>query len=137
MNSRSYPYIERKIIRTLEEAKQFVLQTQECFQREGCKDNLETVRRQIMAVYHPDKDVALLESSKLINAAVECLKNQQPNQKTTESQKKFHTDIIISTEEISDLFKEGDVISVKVLDINPRGQIKLSRRATLSAPQGV
>ena len=37
----------------------------------------------------------------------------------------------------SDLFKEGDVISVKVLDINPRGQIKLSRRATLSAPQGV
>ncbi|NDD58377.1 MAG: polyribonucleotide nucleotidyltransferase [Chlamydiae bacterium] len=32
---------------------------------------------------------------------------------------------------ISDIFKEGDSIEVKVLDINDRGQIKLSHKATL------
>jgi len=30
--------------------------------------------------------------------------------------------------------KQGDIINVKVLDINERGQLKLSRRATLTAP---
>jgi polyribonucleotide nucleotidyltransferase len=36
---------------------------------------------------------------------------------------------------ISDVVKEGDAIEVKVLDINDRGQIKLSHKATLPAPQ--
>lgn len=36
---------------------------------------------------------------------------------------------------ISDLFKEGDYIDVKVLDINDRGQIKLSHKALLPAPR--
>lgn len=35
---------------------------------------------------------------------------------------------------LADYAKEGDEISVKVLDINERGQLKLSRRATLSKP---
>lgn len=35
-------------------------------------------------------------------------------------------------EDISALFKEGDTLKVKVLDINDRGQIKLSHKATLS-----
>lgn len=34
---------------------------------------------------------------------------------------------------VADIAKEGDVINVKVLDINERGQLKLSRRATLPA----
>lgn len=34
-------------------------------------------------------------------------------------------------EDIFDVYKEGDNISVKVLDINERGQVKLSRKATL------
>lgn len=34
---------------------------------------------------------------------------------------------------LADIAKEGDVISVKVLDINERGQLKLSRKATLAA----
>ncbi len=34
---------------------------------------------------------------------------------------------------MADYAKQGDVISVKVLDINERGQLKLSRKATLSA----
>ena len=32
------------------------------------------------------------------------------------------------------LFKEGDIIEVKVLDINDRGQIKLSHKALLLEP---
>lgn len=36
---------------------------------------------------------------------------------------------------ISDKFREGDYIDVKVLDINDRGQIKLSHKALLPAPQ--
>lgn len=36
-------------------------------------------------------------------------------------------------ERMEDVVKIGDVVSVKVLDINPRGQIKLSRKATLSS----
>lgn len=35
-------------------------------------------------------------------------------------------------EDISALFKEGDKLKVKVLDINDRGQIKLSHKATLN-----
>lgn len=35
-------------------------------------------------------------------------------------------------EDISALFKEGDKLKVKVLDINDRGQIKLSHKATLA-----
>ncbi len=35
-------------------------------------------------------------------------------------------------EDISALFKEGDSLKVKVLDINDRGQIKLSHKATLN-----
>ena len=34
-------------------------------------------------------------------------------------------------EDITGLFKEGDPLKVKVLDINDRGQIKLSHKATL------
>lgn len=34
---------------------------------------------------------------------------------------------------MSDVVKEGDVIQVKVIDINDRGQVKLSRKATLPA----
>jgi polyribonucleotide nucleotidyltransferase len=34
---------------------------------------------------------------------------------------------------MGDVVKEGDVISVKVIDINERGQVKLSRKATLAA----
>lgn len=34
---------------------------------------------------------------------------------------------------LADHVKQGDIINVKVLDINERGQIKLSRKATLSA----
>ena len=33
---------------------------------------------------------------------------------------------------LADFVKQGDVISVKVMDINERGQLKLSRKATLS-----
>jgi polyribonucleotide nucleotidyltransferase len=36
---------------------------------------------------------------------------------------------------ISDKFREGDYIDVKVLDINDRGQIKLSHKALLPTPQ--
>lgn len=36
---------------------------------------------------------------------------------------------------VSDVLKEGDTLEVKVLDVNDRGQIKLSHKATLSAPQ--
>ncbi|MBM3207324.1 MAG: polyribonucleotide nucleotidyltransferase [Chlamydiae bacterium] len=36
---------------------------------------------------------------------------------------------------VSDVVKEGDVLEVKVLDINDRGQIKLSHKATLPPPQ--
>ena len=36
---------------------------------------------------------------------------------------------------LADFVKPGDSLSVKVLDINERGQIKLSRKATL-APSG-
>jgi polyribonucleotide nucleotidyltransferase len=36
---------------------------------------------------------------------------------------------------VSDVVKEGDMIEVKVLDINDRGQIKLSRKALLPPPQ--
>lgn len=35
---------------------------------------------------------------------------------------------------LDEFVKQGDIISVKVLDINERGQIKLSRKATLAAP---
>lgn len=35
---------------------------------------------------------------------------------------------------MADFAKPGDVISVKVMDINERGQLKLSRKALLSAP---
>ncbi len=35
---------------------------------------------------------------------------------------------------IQDVVKEGEIIDVKVLDINDRGQIKLSRKALLPAP---
>ncbi len=38
-------------------------------------------------------------------------------------------------ENIGDKFREGDYIDVKVLDINDRGQIKLSHKALLPAPQ--
>ncbi len=37
---------------------------------------------------------------------------------------------------IADHFREGDYIDVKVLDINDRGQIKLSHKALLPPPQG-
>ncbi len=37
-------------------------------------------------------------------------------------------------EEISSIFKEGDYIDVKVIDINDRGQIKLSHKALLPQP---
>lgn len=37
-------------------------------------------------------------------------------------------------ENISDFFKEGDFIDVKVLEINDRGQIKLSHKALLPVP---
>lgn len=37
----------------------------------------------------------------------------------------------IRIENLNDFVKQGDIISVKVLDINDRGQIKLSRKATL------
>lgn len=36
---------------------------------------------------------------------------------------------------VADLAKEGDIITVKVLEINDRGQLRLSRRATLPAKQ--
>jgi polyribonucleotide nucleotidyltransferase len=36
---------------------------------------------------------------------------------------------------LNDVCKEGDVIQVKVLDVNDRGQIKLSRKALLPIPQ--
>lgn len=36
---------------------------------------------------------------------------------------------------VSDVLKEGDTLEVKVLDVNDRGQIKLSHKATLPAPQ--
>ena len=35
---------------------------------------------------------------------------------------------------VTDVVKEGDKINVKVLDVNDRGQIKLSLRATLPMP---
>ncbi len=37
---------------------------------------------------------------------------------------------------LNDFVKSGDVVTVKVLDINERGQIKLSRKATLAAAGG-
>lgn len=40
-------------------------------------------------------------------------------------------------QKVSDVVKEGDMIEVKVLDINDRGQIKLSRKALLPPPQKV
>ena len=36
---------------------------------------------------------------------------------------------------VSDVVKEGQMLEVKVLDINDRGQIKLSHKALLPAPQ--
>jgi polyribonucleotide nucleotidyltransferase len=36
---------------------------------------------------------------------------------------------------VSDVVKEGQILEVKVLDINERGQIKLSHKALLSVPQ--
>jgi polyribonucleotide nucleotidyltransferase len=36
---------------------------------------------------------------------------------------------------VSDVVKEGDMLEVKVLDINDRGQIKLSHKALLPVPQ--
>jgi polyribonucleotide nucleotidyltransferase len=36
---------------------------------------------------------------------------------------------------LNDVCKEGDRIDVKVLDVNDRGQIKLSRKALLPMPQ--
>jgi polyribonucleotide nucleotidyltransferase len=36
---------------------------------------------------------------------------------------------------VRDICKEGDMMEVKVLDVNDRGQIKLSRKALLPAPQ--
>ncbi|MFI5334024.1 MAG: polyribonucleotide nucleotidyltransferase, partial [Chlamydiales bacterium] len=39
--------------------------------------------------------------------------------------------------EVRDVVKEGDMIEVKVLDVNDRGQIKLSRKALLPPPQKV
>jgi polyribonucleotide nucleotidyltransferase len=38
----------------------------------------------------------------------------------------------IRIENLNDFAKQGDTISVKVLDINERGQLKLSRKATLN-----
>jgi polyribonucleotide nucleotidyltransferase len=35
---------------------------------------------------------------------------------------------------VTDVVKEGDVIEVKVLETNDRGQIRLSHKATLPAP---
>ncbi len=35
---------------------------------------------------------------------------------------------------VTDVVKEGDILEVKVLDINDRGQIKLSHKATLAPP---
>jgi polyribonucleotide nucleotidyltransferase len=40
-------------------------------------------------------------------------------------------------EDLKDVCKEGDVIEVKVLDINDRGQVKLSRKILLPAPARV
>lgn len=37
--------------------------------------------------------------------------------------------------DVRDVVKEGQMLEVKVLDINDRGQIKLSHKATLPAPQ--
>jgi polyribonucleotide nucleotidyltransferase len=39
-------------------------------------------------------------------------------------------------ENVEDFYKEGDMVEVKVLDINDRGQIKLSRKALLPKPEG-
>ncbi|MES2344483.1 MAG: polyribonucleotide nucleotidyltransferase, partial [Chlamydiota bacterium] len=36
--------------------------------------------------------------------------------------------------DINDIYKVGDILEVKVIDVNPRGQIKLSHRALLPAP---
>ncbi|HSX14286.1 MAG TPA: S1 RNA-binding domain-containing protein, partial [Chlamydiales bacterium] len=36
---------------------------------------------------------------------------------------------------VSDVVKEGQILEVKVLDINDRGQIKLSHKALLPIPQ--
>jgi polyribonucleotide nucleotidyltransferase len=38
-------------------------------------------------------------------------------------------------EDVRDHFKEGDPLLVKVIDVNDRGQIKLSHKATLPSPQ--
>jgi polyribonucleotide nucleotidyltransferase len=38
---------------------------------------------------------------------------------------------IIRINSLDEFIKQGDVVTVKVLDINERGQIKLSRKATL------
>lgn len=40
---------------------------------------------------------------------------------------------LIRINNIADYVKQGDIINVKVLDINERGQLKLSRKATLTA----
>ncbi|MDF2576578.1 MAG: pnp [Chlamydiales bacterium] len=37
-------------------------------------------------------------------------------------------------EKVTDIVKEGEIISVKLLEINEKGQLKLSRRATLPRP---
>lgn len=39
-------------------------------------------------------------------------------------------------ENVEDFYKEGDMVEVKVLDVNDRGQIKLSRKALLPKPEG-
>ena len=36
---------------------------------------------------------------------------------------------------VSDVVKEGQMLEVKVIDVNDRGQIKLSHKAVLPAPQ--
>jgi polyribonucleotide nucleotidyltransferase len=36
---------------------------------------------------------------------------------------------------VSDVVKEGQMLEVKVLDVNPRGQIKLSHKAVIPVPQ--
>ncbi|MCI5052451.1 MAG: polyribonucleotide nucleotidyltransferase [Simkaniaceae bacterium] len=40
-------------------------------------------------------------------------------------------------DEVSDLFKEGDEVEVKVIEVNDRGQIRLSRKALLPKPEGM
>ena len=40
-------------------------------------------------------------------------------------------------EKVGDHFKEGDKLEVKVIDVNDRGQVKLSRKALLPRPEGM